>query len=216
MDGLLSVSDRIRRTQAQRRSQSERALLDAAVQLISREGVGAVTFEALGRTGGFSRGLASSRFGSKAKLIESLLLNLHERQEAMVAEQGFDSMPGLEAVLSYVDVCLRDMARRHEARAYFLLLSSSVAEATALRGAFAETHAVVQNRLDAWVRRGQTEGEIDADLESESAALMIGCLMFGMSMQLMVDLSVDFEALREASLSMLRKSLTNTAVVASA
>lgn len=201
------MATRARRTQAERRGESEQALLNAAVDLIAREGVGAVTFEALGRTGGFSRGLVSVRFGSKARLIEAVLRHLHERQEAIIADHGFDAMPGLDAVMGYADHCLRDMARRSEARAYFMLLSSAVAEANETRAAFAATHAEVETRLRRWVCQGQAEGAIRRALDPGAAALMIGCLMFGLSMQLLVDPSVDFEPLREASLSMLRTSL---------
>jgi AcrR family transcriptional regulator len=201
------LASRARKTQAERRSESEGALLKAAVDVIAQAGVGAVTFEALGRTGGFSRGLASVRFGSKARLIEAVLAHLHERQDRHVRENGFDDMPGLDAVLGYADFNLREMARRNEARAYFMLLSSSVAEASDMRGAFAATHAEVERRLHRWVARGQAEGTIRPELDPGAAALMIGCLMFGLSMQLLVDPSVDFEPLREASLAMLRNSL---------
>lgn len=201
------MASQTRKTQTERRNQSEAALLKAAVDVIASAGVGGVTFEALGKTGGFSRGLASVRFGSKAGLIEAVLLHLHERQEAMAREQGFDELPGMEAVMRYVELNLKDMARRNEARAYFMLLSSSVAEASDMRSAFAATHAKVEQQLHRWVAKGQAEDTIRAELDPHAAALMIGCLMFGLSMQLLVDPSVDFEPLREASLAMLRTSL---------
>ncbi|MBU6266799.1 MAG: TetR/AcrR family transcriptional regulator [Sphingomonadales bacterium] len=197
----------VRRTQVERRSQSEAALLQAAVDLIAREGVGAVTFEALARVGGFSRGLASVRFGSKARLIEAVLAQLHERQEAKIAELGFEALPGREAILGYVDASLRDIGLRNEARAYFMLLSSAVAEASELRSAFAGTHAGVERRLARWVERGQADGTIRRDLDPQATGLMIGCLMFGQSMQLLVDPGVDCDRLREASVAMLRTTL---------
>lgn len=196
-----------RRTQAERKSSSEQALVKAAVDVIANAGVGAVTFEALGRTGGFSRGLVSVRFGSKAKLIEAVLGHLHERQEALVLENSFDDLPGLEAVMGYVDLCLRDMGHRNEARAYFMLLSSAVAESSDLRPSFAQTHAVVEERLRRWVSKGQVEGAIRKAVDPGAAALMIGCLMFGVSMQFLVDPATRLAPLREASLSMLRASL---------
>jgi AcrR family transcriptional regulator len=197
----------VRRTQAERRSESERSLLQAAIEVIASAGVGAVTFENLGRTSGFSRGLATQRFGSKQKLIEAVLAHLHERQEAMLLEQRLDELPGLEAVLTYVDVCLRDLAQRNEARAYFMLLSSSVADASDLRSGFRKTHAEVETRLKGWVAKGQVEGAIRADVDPSAAALMIGCLMFGLSMQLLVDPAMDLAPIREMSLSMVRTSL---------
>lgn len=201
------MSQSIRRTQAERRSQSEQGLLKAAIDVIAGAGVGAVTFETLGRASGFSRGLATQRFGSKQKLIEAVLAHLHDRQEATLREHQLDAKPGLEAILSYVDVCLRDLALRNEARAYFMLLSSSVAEASDLRSGFREAHAEVEARLMAWVARGQAEGAIRADIDGRAAALMIGCLMFGVSMQLLVDPAMDLGPLRAMSLATVRSSL---------
>lgn len=201
------MGSQARKTQSERRNQSEAALLKAAVDVIATSGVGGVTFEALGKTGGFSRGLASVRFGSKARLIEAVLRHLHERQETLAREQELDGLPGLDAVMRYVEVNMRDMARRNEARAYFMLLSSSVAEASDMRSTFAATHAEVEEKLHRWVAKGQAEGTIRPELDPQAAALMIGCLMFGLSMQLLVDPLVDFDSVREASLTMLRTSL---------
>lgn len=202
------MQSQARRTQAERRNQSEAALLKTAIDIIAGVGVGGVTFEALGRLGGFSRGLATIHFGSKAKLIDAVLRHLHENQEALVREHRFDQRPGLDAVLGYVEFNLREMARRNEARAYFMLLSSSVADANEMRAAFAATHAEVAARLRGWIIKGQAEGAIRTDIPAQTAALMVGCLMFGVSMQLLVDPAVDFAPLREASLLMLRHSLS--------
>lgn len=197
-----------RRTQAERSSKSERSLLQAAIDVIASSGVGAATFEALGRESGFSRGLATQRFGSKQKLIEAVLAHLHERQEAMLVEHRLDARPGLEAILTYVDLAVRDLALRNEARAYFMLLSSSVADASDLREGFRGSHAEVKQRFKDWVEKGQAEGGIRADVDPDAAALMIGCLLFGLSMQLLVDPAMDLAPLRETSLSMLRISLS--------
>jgi AcrR family transcriptional regulator len=195
-----------RRTQAERRSESERGLVQAAIEVIARQGVCAVTFDAVGRTGGFSRGLATQRFGSKQGLIEAVLAYLHERQEALLGLHGIDALPGREAVLTYVDVCLRDLGRRGEGRAYFMLLSSAVADASELRVAFARNHAGVEDRLKAWVLRGQAEGDIGREVDAGAAALMIGCLMFGLSMQLLVDPAMNVDPIRRTSLATLRAS----------
>src|SRR5260221_13456456 len=109
------------RTQAERRDESERGVLQAAIAVVADEGVGAVTFDALGRKGGFSRGLATQRFGSKQGLIEAVIKHLHERQEATRGDKRIDDLPGLEAVLTFVDHYLRDLAVNEEGRAYFML-----------------------------------------------------------------------------------------------
>lgn len=195
----------------ERRHESERALLESAIEVIASEGVSKVTFEALAEVGGFSRGLASSRFGSKANLIEAVMTALHERQEKLVEEHGFDDCDGLEAILGYVESSLADIAARKEARAYFMLLSASVADASPTREFFAETHESVRLRLEKWVRRGQTTGTIRSEVDPASAALMIGCMLFGSLMQFLVDPGVDLESLRKSSIGLLRAGLGHEA-----
>jgi len=195
-----------RRTQAERRDESERGLLQAAIAVVAEEGVGAVTFDAVGRKGGFSRGLATQRFGSKHGLIEAVLEHLHERQEVLHRETDIDDLPGLDAVLAYVDLFLRDLSATGEARAYFMLLSSAVADASALRAVFAAAHERVERRLEAWVLKGQAEGAIRREIDADAAALMIGSLLFGLSMQLLIDPAMNLDPIRETSLATLRLS----------
>jgi len=196
----------VRRTQAERRDGSERGLLQAAIAVVAEEGVGAVTFDAVGRKGGFSRGLATQRFGSKGGLIEAVLEHLHERQEVLHRQTGIDDLPGLDALLAYVDLYLRDLSATGEARAYFMLLSSAVADASALRAVFAAAHERVERRLEAWVLKGQAEGAIRREIDADAAALMIGSLLFGLSMQLLIDPAMNLDPIRETSLATLRLS----------
>jgi AcrR family transcriptional regulator len=209
----MTTASAIRRTQAERRSESERSLVQAAVLVIAREGVGAVTFEALSRTSGFSRGLATQRFGSKQGLLDAVLAQLHKGQWSRISkDRELDALPGLDAVLAYVDACLRDLAAREEARAYFMLLSSAVAESNEPHSAFfRRTHAAVETQLTTWIVKGKAEGTIRLDVDAGAAALMIGCMMFGMSMQLLVDPAMDMEPIRKMSLTMIRATLQGDA-----
>ena len=197
-----------RRTQAERRDESGRGLVEAAVAVVAEEGVSAATFEAIGRKAGYSRGLATQRFGSKQGLIEAVIQHLHERQEAALAEHGVDDLPGFEAVLAYVDLYLRGLASEAGGggRAYFMLLSSAVADATAMREAFAAEHGRVERRLEALVLKGQAQGHIRREIDADAAALMIGSLLLGLSMQVLVDPGMNLEPIRETSLATLRLS----------
>lgn len=190
----------------ERRETSEQNLLRAAIAVMVEKGVSGVTFDEVGRRGGFSRGLASQRFGSKQGLIEAVLTHLHERQEAELAEMAIDALPGFDAILAYVEFCLRDLSLKGEAQAYFRLLSSAVADASELRTAFAATHARVERQLEAWVLKGQAEGDIRPEIDADGAALMIGCLVFGLSMQLLVEPTTNIDPIRETTLATLRLS----------
>lgn len=200
-----------RRTQAARRDMSDRSLIGAAIDVVAGDGVSAATFDAIGRRAGYSRGLAAQRFGSKQALIEAVIHHLHDLQEAGLAAHGIDARPGLDAVLGYVEAYLLGLADSREGRAYFMLLSAAVADATELRAAFAAEHGRVEARLEALVRRGQADGTIRPELDPAAAALMIGSLLLGLSVQLLVDPATDIGPIGATILLTLRLSFGSPA-----
>lgn len=205
------VEPRARRTQAERRDESARSLLRAATEVIAGQGVTAATFEAIGARAGYSRGLATQKFGSKQGLIEALIAWLHARQDEVLGAHGVDAMPGLEAVLTYVDLYLRDLGRQDEGRAYFMLLAGAVADRSLLRAAFAASHERVERRLEAMVQRGQAEGAIRREMDADAAALMIGSLLLGLSIQSLIDPDMDLEPIRATTLATVRLSFATPA-----
>ena len=204
MNSALKAS--ARRTQTDRRLQSESELLRAAAELIAQQGVAAATFENIGLRAGYSRGLVTQRFGSKQGLIEALIARLQARMEALLDARHLDALDGLEAVLGFVDIFLRNLAEDGEMRAYFVLMAGAVADVSELRAPFSAAHKDVEVRLEALVLRGQAQGVIRAGLNADAAALMVGALLLGLSTQLLVDPGMDLEPIRETSLAALRAS----------
>lgn len=201
-----TTPSRTRRTQADRRAESGRGLVQAVVSIVPQQGVGAATFEAIGARAGYSRSLVTQRFGSKRGLIDAVIEHAQTAFEAVRLEQRMDELTGLEALLLMMDVYLTALATSDELRTYFMLLASAVAEVSDLRAAFATQHELVKERLAALVARGQTDGSIRAGLDAESAALMIGSLELGLSVQLLVDPTMDLDPIRRTALQTVRVS----------
>jgi Bacterial regulatory proteins, tetR family len=87
------------RTQQERRSKAETALLNAAAELVVEEGVHSLTLARVGQRAAYSRGLITHYFGSKQALLERL---------ARVTQSGFvpgldGAPPGLERLLDLID-----------------------------------------------------------------------------------------------------------------
>ena len=208
MEESLQTSPQRRRTQAERRDESERGLVKAAIAVVSEEGVSAATFEAIGQRGGYSRGLVGQRFGSKLGLIEAVIAYLHDQKDSFASGERIDSRPGLEALLSYVDLYLQRLARLDEVQAYFRLLSWAVADISAFRSAFASEHERVRERFEGWVVQGQAKGEIRPDLDPTAAALMVGSQLLGVSMQVLIDPTMNVGPIRTTCLATLRRAFT--------
>src|ERR1700676_4635500 len=190
---------RVRRTQAERREGSERGLVRAAIAVTAERGISAATFEAIGQQGGYSRSLVTRRFGSKQGLIDAVINYLHDRRAELAAEHGFDQMSGLDALLADTDLYLRSLSEKGELKAYFMMLSFAVADGSSWRTAFAAAHEQVRARLRDYVQRGQAEGCVRSDLDADAAALMVGSLQLGLSMQLLVDPTMNLNRSRETS-----------------
>lgn len=207
MEQRIGGASRTRRTQAERRDESGRGLVQGAISVVAQDGVSAATFEAIGRRSGYHRSLVTQRFGSKQGLIDAIIENSSHRLDQILAERRTEDMSGLDGLIAYCDIYLRELAESSELRAYFLLLSSAVADLSPLRDAFAAQHQRVKRRLASYLAKGQAEGEIRQDIDVEAAALMIGSLQLGLSMQLLVDPTMDLEPIRQTSLAALRRSL---------
>jgi AcrR family transcriptional regulator len=197
---------RAHRTQAERREDSGRGLIRAAIAVTAEQGVSAATFAAVGQRGGYSRSLVTQRFGSKQGLIDAVICYLLERQKMLAAEQGIDRMSGLDALLADTDLYLRSLSEQGELKAYFRWLSAAVADVSSTRAAFAAAHEQVRKRLRGYVQKGQAEGCIRSDLDADAAALMLGSLQMGLAMQLLVDPSMNLDPIRKTTLTTLRLS----------
>ena len=191
-----------RRTQAQRREESERRLLESAAEIIAAEGYLACTLERVGTGAGFSRGLASRKYGSKDGLIEAVIwhvsAHVHEQVDVAIAGKA-DPLDQLLALFDrFVELVLSDTA----VRAYFVLFSAMIANRLETRTVFDEVQERFGQRLHELIAAAQAQGSIPPRVPSQHAAFMVGCLLAGIS----VETVIGFE--RDADPALLRADLT--------
>jgi AcrR family transcriptional regulator len=198
---------RTRRSQAERRDESERLLLEATLTVVAERGVSAATFDEIGKVAGLSRGLATQRFGSKRGLIEALIAYLHRKREAVMLADHVDQMPAFDAIAHFIDDHLRAQTEEHDGAAYFMLLASAVAHADAHRELFAASHERVRVRLRTLIERGQARSEVRRGIDADVCALTIGSLLLGASMQRLVDPSMSLEPIRAMAIAILKGAL---------
>ena len=200
-------SERQKRTQADRRDESERRLLEAMIEVVAEGGVGATTFENIARRAGYSRGLAFLKFGSKEGLIRALIRHLQQSRLEALHALDIEHMPGLDAICTYIRVHFDELTAARDTRAYFTLAAGAVADLSAIRNAFSESHEQSRIFLERLISRGQEEGCIRADVDPTGAALVIGSLLLGASMQYITDPKTDIRQLKAAALSLTASGL---------
>jgi len=200
-----------RRSQAERRDEAERRLVESTMAIIAEAGVSAATFDAIGRRAGYSRGLATQHFGSKRGLIDAVVDHSQAEQDIRLEAAHIDEMDGLDAVIAYVRAFCAALRRSTEPKAYFMLLCDAVAEAHETRSAFAGAHAAVKLRLAKLIRKGQARGEISAGVDANSAALMVGSMLLGLSIQSLIDPAMPVAPIERAIEKHIRRSFAPTA-----
>ena len=81
-----------------RSERSTRLLLRAAGDLVAEGGYQSMTLATVGERAGYSRSLATARFGSKAKLLEALVEEIVVRWDVEKVEPELHDLTGLDAL----------------------------------------------------------------------------------------------------------------------
>jgi len=168
-----------RRTQEQRRAETERRVLDAAMALIARSGSRAVTLAEVGEAAGYSRGIVYHHFGSRERLLEAVL-DRAQRFDAP-AYQG----NSLDHLVRIIEAYLRHVVRQTPAaRAFLQLWGEASAADPVLAPLFARRDADFRQLLADVVRQGVADGSVRPDANPAAAAVLVVALVRGTGLQL--------------------------------
>jgi AcrR family transcriptional regulator len=194
-----------RRTQAERTALSDARMFDAAMQLIVEQGTHATTLKAVGERAGYSRGLASSRFGSKDALFGQLVLHFNTSWTQELANK-VGTRGGVEACLAAL-CAVEDFLSSHSKymQAMYILWFESISTHNDVRDHLAAYHEIYRSDVAHWVEEGIASGEIDPAVDAECYAFGFCSFIFGTIYQWLVapnnvDLPKQFEAFRQLTL----------------
>jgi AcrR family transcriptional regulator len=94
-----------RRTQQERRAESERKLLEATAELIVERGFGQLSLTAIGQRAGCSHALVNHLFGTKAVLIERLNDTVDDLYRSRIPV-AIEPKEVIDAVVAFVETYL--------------------------------------------------------------------------------------------------------------
>jgi AcrR family transcriptional regulator len=168
-----------RRSQQQRRSETEQRVLAAAMALIAERGSRGVSLAEVGRLAGYSSGIVSHHFGGKQQLLAAVV------KHAQLFDHLVTGSCGLDQLSSLISTYLTTFRERAPApQAFLLLWSEAVASDPVLAPLFAERDAWFRSLLASYVRSGIDDGSIRADADPEAVAVSVLGLLRGIGMQL--------------------------------
>ena len=194
---------------------SDRRLTDAAIALLNERGTAGTTLQAIGARAGYSRGLVTHRFGSKAGLYKHVLHDVtqswRERLDAAVSGRT-----GSDAICAAADALRRFMAEEPDRlRAMYMLWFLSIDPSAEYRANVAEALSVQRADVARWVREGQARGEVGGGVSPVRFAEQFCATTYGIVYQWLFGRDVSHERMYRQFISEIRARL-DPAVVSQA
>jgi AcrR family transcriptional regulator len=176
-----------RRTQAERRAESDRRLLRAAAELIVERGIEGTSLAEIGRHAGYSHGLVHHRFGSKDALIERLTDEAVRLYTTVAVDRIGDSSGALAVRIVAETYLALVQGPDPIARVHLLTWSEAIANGSGRRPSRATWDRIFRGSLATMIENGIADGSVRADLDPVPAAVVIVGLLRGVALQLIID-----------------------------
>jgi len=196
------------RTQAERTAISDKAMIEAAIELILERGTDKTTLQAIGEKAGYSRGLATYRFGSKAGLFDEICKSIG-RHWLNYLQAGVGDQIGVEAMCTALDSFFQFVSDYpRDARVLQILYCGAASPAAEYRQTAVNIHDRQRKDVAEWVRAGISQGSIRTDVDADSVAAQYIAYISGMTYLWVIDPgSINFRSANDDMKTRLRISL---------
>jgi AcrR family transcriptional regulator len=182
------------RTQAERTALAESRMVGAAIDLLNSAGIQGTTLVAIGEIAGYSRGLASHHFGSKAGLFRTVLKRVSSAWNEELVRK-LKGKTGLQAMTTAIESHLAHALRYPEyIRAQNILWGAALDPSSEFKPNVAEFMRIQRESVAAWVKGGQTLGDIREDIIAERFAEQFYGGLIGINNQWLVSPDFDLAA----------------------
>lgn len=183
-------------------------MLEAAIELILERGTEKTTLAAIGERAGYSRGLATYRFGSKAGLFDAVCKSIGRRWLTYL-EAGVGRQQGIEAMTAALDAFFRFVTESpRDAHVLHLLYCGAASPTSEYRETSRAIHLRQQRDVAAWVRAGQATGTIRDDVDADSVAAQYIAYISGLTYLWVISPdTVDFAKASDSMKKHLERSL---------
>lgn len=187
---------------------SDKAMIDAAKDLILEHGTDKTTLQAIGEKAGYSRGLATYRFGSKAGLFDEVCKSI-SRDWLEYLKKGVGDKVGIDAMCTALDSFFQFVSDSpREARVLQILYCGAASPKSEYRQTSASIHQRQQDDVAAWIRAGMEKGEIRRDVDPKSIAAQYIAYISGMTYLWLINpKSIDFRKANDDMKEQLKLSL---------
>ena len=177
-----------RRTQEERKAESERQIIRAAIRIFARQGYLRTTLNQVGEDAGYTGGLVSHRFGSKAGLLKAVITDSGNRflQDQIGASLETESAEA--ALKNYIATYMGEVTLPESyLRALYVIMGEALGGDEEIQKQVAAFNQRTRRRITSIVQRGIDNGEFNKGVAAEDAGLLIMGLLRGVVMQYLFD-----------------------------
>ena len=192
------------RTQAERTALAEERMVAAAIELLNSAGIQGATLKAIGERAGYSRGLATHHFGTKAGLFRKVLREVSAIWVRALRDRVGDKT-GVEALSAANEAHLQHVLDYpNHLRAMYILWFGSLDPGSEFKPNLSGFMRLQRESMAQWVRGGQKLGEIRPDIDAAKAGEQLYATTIGINHQWLVDPGLNLSgAYREMKHNML-------------
>lgn len=187
MSATSESTPRPRRAQADRRAESDRRMIRAALRLLAVHGSAGVSMAQIGRAAGYSGGLPAVRFGSRTELLGAVVDSIEDWFNRAVA-RNLGDVRGLAAVRIRIATHFEGARETSMATvALYQLYVESLASVRDLRPRIADLGRAFRDGFVGHLKEARDLGEIDDSVDVERHATLIVAAMRGAVIQSLID-----------------------------
>jgi AcrR family transcriptional regulator len=168
-----------RRSQRERREETERRLIAAAVALIADRGSRAITLAGVGEAAGYSRGIVTHHFGSRENLLRAVMQ--HTQTFDIPGDRDTAMIWLGDMVRAYLD---KITEQRPAARAFLQMWGEAIAADPVLMPLYAEQDAGFRQLIAQKIGEGIRDGSIRRDADPVATGVLVVGLLRGVALQL--------------------------------
>lgn len=174
---------------------SEQMMTAAAVSLLVERGIAGTTLAGIGERSGYSRGLVTHHFGTKAGLLahvhDSIAAEWLRRVQAVVGRAT-----GVTALQRVTDALYEFIVDEPQGlRAMYLLRYASIDPSAEYRTNVAKLNRAHVRALTRWIEEGQELGEIGAEIDPRLAAELFASVVDGLLYRWLVNPDIPVKEL---------------------
>jgi len=184
-------------SQAERTARAADSMMEAAIELLNTVGIQGTTLVAIGEKSGYSRGLVTHHFGSKAGLFRAVLKRITAAWTADLIS-SLDGETGLRAITAAIDAHLAHVLRHPDyIRAQNILWGAALDPSSEFKPNVAEFMRIQRESVAGWVRGGQEKREIPPEVNPKRIAEQYYGGLIGINSQWLVSPDFDLRAAYE-------------------